>query len=67
MFIPLPFGLPYEADLNLLLTGALLCNNARLNPPTPDRPQWTCLGDQTEAALRVLAMKGGLNEQAIDL
>ncbi len=66
MFIPLPFGLPYEADLNLLLTGALLCNNARLNPPTADRPQWTCLGDQTEAALRVLAIKGGINEQVVD-
>ncbi len=66
MFIPLPFGLPYEADLNLLLTGALLCNNARLNPPTPDRPQWTCLGDQTEAALRVLALKGGVAEQVVN-
>jgi magnesium-transporting ATPase (P-type) len=66
VFIPLPFGLPYEADLNLLLTGVLLCNNARLNPPTPDRPQWTCLGDQTEAALRVLAMKGGLAEQVVN-
>ena len=64
LFIPLPFGLPYEADLNLLLTGALCCNNSRLNAPTPDRPQWTCLGDQTEAALRVLAIKGGLDEQA---
>src|SRR5512136_1732789 len=63
MFIPLPFGLPYEADLNLLLTGALCCNNSRLNAPTPDRPQWTCLGDQTEAALRVLAIKGGVDEQ----
>jgi magnesium-transporting ATPase (P-type) len=65
LFIPLPFDLPYEADLNLLLTGALLCNNARLNPPTPDRPHWTCLGDQTEAALRVLAIKGGINEQVV--
>src|SRR5512143_818859 len=65
MFIPLPFGLPYEADLNLLLTGALCCNNSRLNAPTPDRPQWTCLGDQTEAALRVLAIKGGVDEQVI--
>jgi P-type Ca2+ transporter type 2C len=64
VFIPLPFGLPHEADLNLLLTGALCCNNSRLNPPIPDRPQWTCLGDQTEAALRVLAIKGGLNEPA---
>jgi P-type Ca2+ transporter type 2C len=66
LFIPLPVDLPYEPDLNLLLTGALLCNNARLNPPTPDRPQWTCLGDQTEAALRVLAIKGGINEQVVD-
>jgi Ca2+-transporting ATPase len=64
-FIPLPFGLPYEADLNLLLIGALCCNNSRLNPPTPERPQWTCLGDQTEAALRVLAIKGGVNEEVI--
>ncbi|HSD85307.1 MAG TPA: cation-transporting P-type ATPase, partial [Anaerolineae bacterium] len=65
-FIPQPFGLSYEADLNLLLTGALLCNNARLNPPTADRPQWTSLGDQTEAALRVLALKGNINEQVVD-
>jgi magnesium-transporting ATPase (P-type) len=57
---------PHEDDLNLLLKGALLCNNARLNPPTPDRPQWTCLGDQTEAALLVLAIKGGLNEKVIN-
>jgi P-type Ca2+ transporter type 2C len=65
MFIPLPFGLAYEPDLNLLLIGALSCNNARLNPPTPDHPQWSCLGDQTEAALRVLALKGGLDEQHV--
>ena len=64
-FIPLPFGLPYEADLDLLLMSVLLCNNARLTPPAPDRPQWTCLGDQTEAALRVLAIKGGCDEQVI--
>lgn len=65
LFIPLPFGLPYEPDLNQLLTGALSCNNARLNPPTPDHPQWSCLGDQTEAALRVLAIKGGFDEQTL--
>jgi magnesium-transporting ATPase (P-type) len=65
-FVPRPTGLPYESDLKLMLTGALLCNNARLNPPTSERPQWTCLGDQTEAALRVLALKGGLDEPAID-
>ena len=66
VFIPLPFGLPYEADLNLLLIGALCCNNSRLNPPTPDRPQWTSLGDQTEAAMKVAAMKEGITEEAVN-
>jgi len=54
-----------KADLRQLLTAALLCNNARLNPPTLEHPQWTSLGDQTEAGLRVAAMKGGLDEESI--
>jgi magnesium-transporting ATPase (P-type) len=48
--------------LQELLTAAMLCNNARLVAPGEGRPQWTCLGDQTEAALRVMALKGGLSE-----
>ncbi len=52
-------------DLAALLRVASLCNNARLNPPTAERPQWSCLGDQTEAALRVLAIKGGVDQDAI--
>jgi len=52
-----------EADLHALLIAATLCNNSRLNPPSAERPQWTCLGDQTEAALRVVALKGGVDEQ----
>ena len=60
-------GIPPEvqADLEALLIAADLCNNARLNPPSPERPQWTCLGDATEAALRVLALKGGVDEPAL--
>lgn len=54
-----------RADLEALLIAADLCNNARLNPPSPERPQWTCLGDATEAALRVLALKGGVDEPAL--
>lgn len=54
---PAPGGDP---DLSLFFRAALLCNNSRLNPPTGEHPQWTCLGDQTEAALLVLALKGGL-------
>ena len=51
------------ADVRMLFKAALLCNNARLNPPSPEHPHWSALGDQTEAALRVLALKGGLDEQ----
>jgi magnesium-transporting ATPase (P-type) len=52
-------------DLEELCKAAMLCNNSRLTPPTAEQPRWTCLGDQTEAALRVLAMKGGLEEQEL--
>ena len=33
--------------------------------PRPTSPTWTCLGDQTEAALRVLARKGGLDDERL--
>lgn len=58
---PSPTGSGQD-DLEQFLIAASLCNNARLTPPSPERPQWSCLGDQTEAALRVLALKGGLRE-----
>jgi magnesium-transporting ATPase (P-type) len=61
---PTPDGMLAQ-DLELLLTAASLCNNARLNPPSTDHPMWTCLGDQTEAAMRVLARKGGLDEDRL--
>ena len=64
-FSPEPAGQPSEADLHRLLAAALLCNNARLNPPGPGHPQWTTLGDQTEAAMRVSALKGGLVEAQV--
>jgi magnesium-transporting ATPase (P-type) len=54
-----------KKDLNALLTAASLCNNSRLSPPTHEHPTWTCLGDQTEAALRVLARKGNLDENQL--
>ncbi|MCX6071772.1 MAG: cation-transporting P-type ATPase, partial [Chloroflexi bacterium] len=59
--VPRPDGMLAQ-DLELLLTAASLCNNSRLNAPSPERPTWTCLGDQTEAAMRVLARKGGMDE-----
>ncbi len=48
-------------DLHELMTGAALCNNARLLAPNGDGPRWTILGDPTEAALLVAAGKGGIN------
>ena len=38
--------------------------NARLLPPSDDVPRWTVLGDPTEAALQVVALKAGLNLEA---
>jgi magnesium-transporting ATPase (P-type) len=44
-----------------LLTGAGLCNDARLLPPNGASSHWTALGDPTEAALLVAARKGGVD------
>jgi P-type Ca2+ transporter type 2C len=64
-FSPAPHKSGVESDLENLMVAASLCNNARLTPPSPDHSQWACLGDQTEAALHVLAVKQGMNESAI--
>jgi Ca2+-transporting ATPase len=66
-FIPSPRGKPVEADLTFLLEAAFSCNNARVNPPSPGHPTWTSLGDQTEAALKVTALKFGLEEAVVEM
>lgn len=53
-----------RADLRRFMTAAALCNNARLLPPSPGQPRWGALGDQTEAALMALSVKGGAGESA---
>ncbi|HUH97870.1 MAG TPA: cation-transporting P-type ATPase [Anaerolineales bacterium] len=63
---PDPAGTPFEQDLNALLEAALSCNNARINPPSPEHPTWTSLGDQTEAALKVAALKAGIREASVN-
>lgn len=63
-FIPSPLRQPWEETLNNLLEAASSCNNSRLYEPSPEHPTWTSLGDQTEAALKVTALKFGLNEKA---
>ena len=64
-FIPSPAETSYEKDLLSLLEAALCCNNARINPPDLEHPTWTSLGDQTEAALKVVALKYNVNENAV--
>jgi Ca2+-transporting ATPase len=66
-YIPSPSNTPYENDLITLLKAALSCNNARINPPSVGHSSWSSLGDQTEAALKVAAMKYNLDEQEIAL
>jgi magnesium-transporting ATPase (P-type) len=65
-FSPDPAGKPVERDLRKLLTVGMLCNNSRLSPPTALRPRWSYLGDQTEAAMRLVALKRGLDATLLE-
>jgi Ca2+-transporting ATPase len=66
-FLPTPKNTSIDADLIALLEAVLSCNNARVNPPTLAHPGWSSLGDQTEAALKVAALKYGLEEPVVAL
>ncbi|MEY3221518.1 MAG: Calcium-transporting ATPase, partial [Cyanobacteriota bacterium] len=52
-------GLRDMSQVRLMLAGAALCSNARLNHP-PNSHQCQVLGDPTEGALLVAAIKAGL-------
>jgi magnesium-transporting ATPase (P-type) len=60
---PVPESDPLHVDLRPLLVSAALCNNARLLPPDASSDFWRVLGDPTEAALRVAALKGGVDPE----
>ncbi|GAB4493400.1 MAG: cation-transporting P-type ATPase [Anaerolineales bacterium] len=66
-FSPEPNGHPWGETFLALLEAADCCNNARLNPPNAERPTWTSLGDQTEAAMKVAALKAKINEKELGL
>ena len=60
-------GTPLEgspAPLAPLLEAAVLCNDARLLPPR-EAKGWQVAGDPTEGALLVLALKAGVEPQAL--
>ncbi len=66
-YSPSPAKSPLEKDLVALLKAGLCCNNSRLNPPDQDHPTWTSLGDNTEAALKVAALKYNLDEEIVNM
>ncbi|MFF7490113.1 cation-translocating P-type ATPase [Streptomyces luteogriseus] len=54
-------------DLAALLSVAMLCNDAALEPPSHHSPERSALGDPTEAALLVAGARLGLDRAALDL
>jgi P-type Ca2+ transporter type 2C len=66
-YIPSPANTPFEKDLQSLLEAASCCNNARINPPGSGHPNWTSLGDQTEAALKVAGLKYNIDEYTLSV
>jgi potassium/sodium efflux P-type ATPase len=59
-----PLANPVDGDLHRFLVAGGLCTDARVLAPNSDSPQWRILGDPTEAALRVVAGKGGVDLDA---
>jgi len=53
-----------DQALNMLLTAASLCSNARIIPPNEENNRYTVLGDPTEACLGVVARKAGIDLEA---
>lgn len=61
-FMPNPIENGFGFTFTDLLVASASCNNAKLSPPSLEHPHWTSLGDQTEAAMKVAALKGGVDE-----
>ncbi len=63
-----PFDARADADTALLLHGALLCNDARLEESLDERGKrsWRIIGDPTEAAMAVAAAKSGLRREEVE-
>jgi potassium/sodium efflux P-type ATPase len=47
-------------DFKILLSAGMTCNDSRLVPPTDQNIKWNVLGDPTEGALLVAALKAGM-------
>jgi len=52
--------------IDRLIEAGALCNNSKLNPPSDERQPWNAIGDPTDSALLVLALKKDFNiEQSL--
>jgi len=53
------------SSLERLIEICALCNNSKLEPPSDRNKTWNVIGDPTDGALLVAALKYGLNPQTI--
>lgn len=60
-----PLGMDEAEEIERLLEVSALCNTARVTPPSDKNPTWGIIGDTTDGALLVSALKYGLNVQNI--
>jgi len=61
---------PKEEELHAvekLLEISFLCNNAKIEPPSDKNRLWGIIGDPTDGALLVVALKYGLNVQIMNM
>lgn len=63
-----PFVPHTDPDATLLLQGALVCNDARLEETLDEAgaPSWQIIGDPTEGAMIVAAAKGGYRRDELE-
>jgi magnesium-transporting ATPase (P-type) len=54
-----------SATIEKLLEISALCNSAKLEPPSDRNRSWSIVGDPTDGALLVAAIKYGLNPQSM--
>jgi len=52
-------------NVEKLLEISALCNSAKVEPPSDTNKSWSVIGDPTDGALLVAALKYGLNVQAL--
>jgi Ca2+-transporting ATPase len=50
-----------DEDLHRLARAVALCNDAHLDPPTDERPDWRAVGDPVEGALLAFAARCGID------